>query len=136
MIQVLRFLSLVTVIGFIAGCGQDPQPSPPVAEAASQPVLTEAASVAPATEPVAATSAGKVRGFIENDILVFKGIRYGADTATTRFAAPEPPAPWADIAEASAFGAWPTAGWIELARGRSHRRYTATRCSDGVPLTR
>ncbi|MEM7017675.1 MAG: carboxylesterase family protein [Pseudomonadota bacterium] len=57
------------------------------------------------TTPVATTGYGKVRGKVENDILTFKGIRYGADTATTRFAAPAKPEPWKEIAETTQFGA-------------------------------
>ena len=54
--------------------------------------------------PVAATSAGKVRGFIDKDIHVFKGIPYGADTAPRRFMAPIPPPPWTGIRPALQFG--------------------------------
>jgi|TARA_B100000315_G_scaffold29061_1_gene24732 para-nitrobenzyl esterase len=55
--------------------------------------------------PIARTTMGSVRGFIENDILVFKGVRYGKDTATTRFAAPQSPEPWSDVTDALEFGA-------------------------------
>jgi hypothetical protein len=41
--------------------------------------------------PVAITGAGKVRGFIDKEIHVFKGIFYGADTAPRRFMAQIPP---------------------------------------------
>jgi len=54
--------------------------------------------------PVAATKAGKVRGSVEDGVLVFKGIRYGADTAATRFMAPRPPEPWNDVKDALAYG--------------------------------
>jgi para-nitrobenzyl esterase len=53
--------------------------------------------------PIATTRAGKVRGFVEDGILVFKGVRYGADTATTRFAAPRQPDPWPDTVDALAY---------------------------------
>ena len=55
--------------------------------------------------PIAATKAGKVKGFVEDGISVFLGVRYGADTATTRFAAPKPPEPWTDVRDALEYGA-------------------------------
>ncbi len=55
--------------------------------------------------PVAETEYGKVRGKVENDILVFKGVRYGADTAATRFQAPAKPQSWSGVADAYDFGA-------------------------------
>ena len=63
------------------------------------------AAHAQAAGPVAATKAGKVRGSVENGINVFKGVRYGADTATTRFQAPKPPEPWSEVRDALDFGA-------------------------------
>ena len=57
------------------------------------------------TRPTAQTQHGPVRGQIEDGILVFKGIRYGADTAHTRFAAPQTPANWRNARDASHFGA-------------------------------
>jgi para-nitrobenzyl esterase len=55
--------------------------------------------------PVIRTTAGRVRGAIDGDLMVFRGIRYGADTAAHRFMAPEPPAPWRNVRDALAFGA-------------------------------
>ena len=57
-----------------------------------------------AANPIATTKAGKVRGFVEDGVNVFKGVRYGADTATTRFAAPKAPAPWSDVRDALDYG--------------------------------
>jgi para-nitrobenzyl esterase len=54
--------------------------------------------------PTATTSAGKVRGFIDNEIRVFKGIPYGADTAPRWFMAPIPPEPWTGIRPTLQFG--------------------------------
>lgn len=54
--------------------------------------------------PMATTQYGKVSGFIEDGVKVFKGIRYGADTATTRFQAPREPEPWQDVKEAVTYG--------------------------------
>lgn len=53
---------------------------------------------------VATTQYGKVRGYEEDGIKVFKGIRYGADTATTRFMAPQPPEPWDGVKDALTYG--------------------------------
>lgn len=53
---------------------------------------------------VARTGAGRVLGRRQNDVLVFKGIRYGADTRTTRFAPPQMPKPWHDVRPAVSYG--------------------------------
>jgi len=63
------------------------------------------AVAAASEETVAETTHGKVRGTAVDDILQFRGIRYGRDTAETRFAAPEAPAPWSGVADATAYGA-------------------------------
>jgi para-nitrobenzyl esterase len=62
------------------------------------------AGVLSAEAPIASTSAGKVRGYVDNGISVFKGIRYGADTAKRRFQPPAPPEPWPEVREALAYG--------------------------------
>jgi len=64
----------------------------------------DSSSTEAASAPVAATGAGRVRGYVDAGILAFKGIPYGADTATTRFRAPRPPEPWPDIRDATQFG--------------------------------
>ena len=58
-----------------------------------------------AAEPIAETAHGRVRGVVEDGIFTFKGIRYGADAATTRFAAPAKPGPWDGELDATSFGA-------------------------------
>ncbi len=55
--------------------------------------------------PVATTTAGQIRGFTDGGIHVFKGVRYGADTAARRFLPPVPPAPWTGVRDAIEFGA-------------------------------
>ena len=55
--------------------------------------------------PVIRTSAGRVRGIIEGELQVFRGIRYGADTGVRRFMPPAAPESWRGIVEATAFGA-------------------------------
>lgn len=60
---------------------------------------------APPEAPLLMTRAGPVRGYRENSISVFKGIRYGADTRARRFEKPAPPAPWTEPLDAAEFGA-------------------------------
>ncbi|HET6396217.1 MAG TPA: carboxylesterase family protein [Pseudoxanthomonas sp.] len=57
------------------------------------------------TGVLARTRSGRVRGVREHGVHVFRGIRYGADTATTRFQPPRPPQPWRGVADATAYGA-------------------------------
>ena len=47
--------------------------------------------------PVADTQYGQVEGVAEGEILVFKGIPYGADTADRRFLPAAPPEAWDDV---------------------------------------
>jgi para-nitrobenzyl esterase len=53
---------------------------------------------------LATTTHGKVRGTVEFETNVFRGIRYGADTAKHRFQPPVPPQPWARIVDAMTYG--------------------------------
>jgi para-nitrobenzyl esterase len=55
--------------------------------------------------PVAMTRHGPVRGYLDQDIKVFKGVRYGADTSTRRFRAAVAPERWSEVADATAYGA-------------------------------
>jgi len=57
-----------------------------------------------ANAPVVRTRAGRVRGSLDGDLQVFRGIRYGADTASRRFMPPVAPEPWRGIVEATGFG--------------------------------
>ncbi len=68
---------------------------------AATPSLVRAAALA----PVAKTRHGRVRGALDQGVAVFKGIRYGADTAPHRFQPPRLPKPWPGIADALAYGA-------------------------------
>lgn len=57
-------------------------------------------------ETIAETAFGRVRGVIEEDIHVFKGIRYGADTSgADRWLPPRNPEPWTVVADALEYGA-------------------------------
>jgi para-nitrobenzyl esterase len=59
---------------------------------------------AAATRPVIRTTAGRIRGVIDGDLQVFRGVRYGADTSSRRFMPPEAPAPWRGLLDTTAFG--------------------------------
>ena len=70
-----------------------------------------------ATDPIAKTTAGRVRGrVVDANILCFKSVPYGMDTAQTRFAPPKPPAPWTDVRDAYEWG--PRAPQVPGARPR------------------
>jgi para-nitrobenzyl esterase len=81
----------------LVGCG-DPAPAGSTADEAEETAAT-------AGPPIAETEYGRVRGYEDDGILTFKGVRYGADTAGTRFAAPAAPAPWGDVVDAVEYGA-------------------------------
>ena len=57
-----------------------------------------------ASGPVVHTRYGDVRGFVDQDINVFRGIRYGSDTSERRFMPPRPPVPWEGVMDALEFG--------------------------------
>lgn len=54
--------------------------------------------------PVASTASGRIRGYRDRGIYVFKGIRYGADTAPFRFRQPQPPRPWEGVQNCFEYG--------------------------------
>ncbi|MCI4591880.1 carboxylesterase/lipase family protein [Sphingobium sp. BYY-5] len=56
------------------------------------------------SSPVARTRYGRIRGTIEKNVFVFRGVRYGADTATTRFHRAAPPIAWQGITDATRYG--------------------------------
>src|SRR5688572_6569544 len=59
--------------------------------AAMAPFARAAAPARQPSSPVIRTVAGRVRGFTDGDLMVFRGIRYGADTAPRRFMPPAAP---------------------------------------------
>jgi para-nitrobenzyl esterase len=78
-------------------------------KAASQPAQAGAAERGPGIPvptPVVHTQAGAVQGLVEDGILAFKGIRYGAaPIGPLRFMPPAPAASWTGIYDATDFGA-------------------------------
>ena len=74
-----------------------------VAGAAVFPALAKAGA-AEGAAPVVRTTSGPVIGGRDGPVLVFKGIRYGADTRTTRFQPPVLPTPWTEPVEALEYG--------------------------------
>ncbi len=96
----VRILAALIVL-LMAACGAEPttDETSETSQAPTGPVET----VVP--EVIAQTNSGAVRGVSDDGVLTFKGVRYGADTSTTRFAAPAKPQPWEGVKSAAAFGA-------------------------------
>lgn len=57
--------------------------------------------------PIATSAQGKLRGFIADDVLVFRGVPYGGSVSgpENRFRAPRPAASWTGVRDATRFGA-------------------------------
>jgi para-nitrobenzyl esterase len=88
--------------GFVAGTGRLAGAS---VLAASLPMSAAFALESFEQGPVVETAYGKVRGLVDRDVNVFRGLRYGADTSgLNRFLAPKAPPSWTGIAEAFQFG--------------------------------
>jgi para-nitrobenzyl esterase len=55
--------------------------------------------------PVVETAHGKIRGFINDGVYTFRGVRYGAPTGgPNRFMPPQPPTPWGGVVDATEYG--------------------------------
>ncbi|HEX8568637.1 MAG TPA: carboxylesterase/lipase family protein [Caulobacteraceae bacterium] len=59
---------------------------------------------AEAAAPVARTTAGRVRGYDDTGVSVFRGIRYGGNTSERRFRPPAAPLPWREVRDALEYG--------------------------------
>jgi para-nitrobenzyl esterase len=60
---------------------------------------------APLFDSLVETAYGKIRGYVNQGIYTFRGVRYGASTAgKNRFMPPKPPEPWTEIRDASGYG--------------------------------
>ena len=104
-IHCLRSVTVVAaLIGslFLVGC----EKSTEAEQAATETTTTESMASMDTADAalIATTQYGQVRGFVDDGVNVFKGIRYGADTATARFQAPQPPRPWDDVKDALEYG--------------------------------
>jgi len=67
-------------------------------------LIPAAAWSAQRNDPVATTHYGRLRGTSERGVLVFRGVRYGADTRPRRFERALQPGPWLDIVDATSYG--------------------------------
>ena len=74
------------------------------AGAAAAGLALPAAFAGGARSVIARTSAGAIRGTVEQGVHVFRGVRYGADTSTRRFLPPQPVAPWTGVQDAVNYG--------------------------------
>ena len=94
---ILSTYTLAACLLLLAGCSQ------PASQEAQEP--QEVPAAAPTDPYRVDTAHGPVRGYDSAGISAFRGIRYGADTAATRFAAPAEPQAWTEASDATAYGA-------------------------------
>jgi para-nitrobenzyl esterase len=84
--RTMAFTAGGLAVGFSPGCKTTQEETPPV-------------------DPVVKTSCGRIRGYLNQGIYTFRGVRYGASTAgQNRFMPPKPPEPWTEIRDASGYG--------------------------------
>lgn len=104
--QFVPALFLGICILFLSACQETPEP-------VSTTKTTTTPSISPAEDnadgggsvgPVDITQYGPIRGYVEGDMRIFKGVRSGADTATTHFQPPAQPEPWTEPLDAFQFG--------------------------------
>jgi para-nitrobenzyl esterase len=74
----------------------------------SLPLLPSLANASPSTAPtdsLAKVRGGRLRGRFDQGVHSFRGVAYGADTATRRFQPALPEVPWRGVRDALAYGA-------------------------------
>ncbi len=101
--MILKRFWLAWVAGLlvvIAGCGQSSE-APGEDQIGS---VNQGQSVQGDIRPRGKTQYGPVTGSVDDGILVFKGVRYGADTAASRFQPPVPPNSWDQAQDALHYG--------------------------------
>jgi len=108
--------------------------------AAGQPSIdrstgTADCSVAPRLSPIVDTSNGKVRGYVEDGIHTFRGLRYGAPTGgVNRFRPPATPAPWTGVMHGYVAAGGNVAPQL-TADSSSPNRWTNALDPDGPPMS-
>lgn len=73
--------------------------------AAAVPFLTGGGAFAQNSSVSVTTTIGRLSGLTRNGVHGFKGVRYGQDTRSTRFAKPKPALPVSDVYDATAYRA-------------------------------
>ena len=87
-----------------------------------------------ARTPVVQTTNGPVRGYAENGLQIFKGLRYGAPpVGALRFKPPQKPAPWSEIADAVALGAPSMQAGADPTAAVGQQRSAGTPAAPGEP---
>lgn len=76
-----------------------------IGAAASVPIVTGFGAFAQEQTVIAQTSAGPIRGLKRDGVHVFKGVRYGEDTALSRFAKPIPARVQTELQDATGYRA-------------------------------
>jgi para-nitrobenzyl esterase len=84
--RTMAFTAGGLAVGFSSGCRPKVEKAPPI-------------------DPLVETSYGKIRGFVNQGIYSFRGVRYGASTTgKNRFMPPVPPEHWTEVRDASGYG--------------------------------
>src|SRR6187399_368176 len=95
-----------TVMGEVAAAAeQGAAPAVPTAAPAVPAASASRTVIAPSTRNIVETTGGRVRGFVRNGVLTFRGVPYAASTAgAARFMAPTKVVPWIGVRSSMAPG--------------------------------